>query len=198
MGLTSSSNSSRGSRKVVLGSIATLGVLVIGLLAWRARADRTPGPDASPDAVRRFVASDRFNDLPPEEKDKYLKDMSKLVEPGEEQQKAMRNMARAHQQKMLDDYFALPEGRPRQDHLDRQIDQQETIRKMIDAPSTQPGERIMVRRGGPGAQKEMAEGIPAEYQAKMAQYMKDLKDRRAARGLSNDGHAGAFMITIGK
>jgi hypothetical protein len=45
----------------------------------------------------------------------------------------------------------------------------------------------------------MTETIPAEYQGKMAQFMKDMKDRRAARGLPTDGPgAGAIMITIGK
>jgi hypothetical protein len=108
----------------------------------------------------------------------------------------------ARRQKMLDDYFALPDAKARQKYLDEQIDRQEEVRKLLENPSTQPGDgRVMIRKGGPGAaaQKEMTETIPAEYQGKMAQFMKDMKDRRAARGLPTDGPgAGAIMITIGK
>src|SRR5688572_16342803 len=154
------------SRGIMFTSIAAVVVLLIGLVTWRAMANRTPSPDDSPDEVRRFVASDKFKDLSTEEKDKYAQQMRKLLEPGEEQQRAMMNLAMARRQKMLDDYFALPEGKPREKFLDEQINQQEELRKLIDNPSTQPGDgRIMVRKGGPGAagQKEMTESIPAEY-----------------------------------
>jgi hypothetical protein len=186
----------------MLSSIALIVAVVIGIIAWRAMANRTPPPDGSPEDLRKFVASDKFKDLPTEEKQKYADQMQKILEPDAEQQKAMMNLAMARRQKMLDDYFALPEGKARMKFLDEQIDKQEEIRKMLENPSTQPGEgRFMIRKGGPGAamQKEMTETIPAEYQGKMAQYMKDLKDRRAARGLPTDGPGGGGMIiTIGK
>ena len=170
-------------------------------LPMSALANRTPSPDGSPEDLRKFVASDQFKDLPSAEKQKYADQMQKILEPDAEQQKAMMNLAMARRQKMLDDYFALPEGKAREKFLDEQIDEQEKIRKMLENPSTQPGEgRIMIRKGGPGAamQKEMTETIPAEYQGKMAQYMKDLKDRRAARGLPTDGPGGGgMMIRIG-
>ena len=190
------------SRTLMVGSIGLIVALVIGIIAWRAMANRTPSPDASPEDVRKFVASDKFKDLPAEEKQKYADQMQKIFEPDAEQQKAMMNLAMARRQKMLDDYFALPEGKARAKFLDEQIDRQEEIRKLIENPTTQPdGARVMIRKGGPGAaaQKEMTETIPAEYQGKMAQYMKDLKDRRAARGLPTDGPGGGGMIiTIGK
>jgi len=185
------------SRKVMIGSVAALVVLVVGVIAWRAWAGRTPGPDAPPEQVQKFVASDDFNKLSSDEKQKY---MDKLFQPGGERERAMRNMAMAHRQKMLDDYFALPEGKQRQAYLDKQIDQQEEIRKMMENPTTQPGQRMMIRRGGAdaAAQKEMTETLPAEYQAKAAQFAKDIKDRRAARGLPTDGPGGGgFMIKIG-
>jgi hypothetical protein len=195
-------NGNKRSRTVVVTSITAAFVLLIGLVAWRAMANRTPAPDDSPDAVRKFVASDKFNALPAAEKDKYAQQMRKLLEPGEEQQKAMMNLAMARRQKMLDDYFALSDAKARQKYLDEQIDRQEEMRKLLENPSTQPGDgKVMIRRGGPGAagQKEMTETIPAEYQGKMAQYMKDMKDRRAARGLPSDGPGGGGMIiTIGK
>ena len=195
-------NGKRRSRTVLVTSITAVAVLLVGVIAWRAMANRTPAPDDSPDAVRKFVASDKFNELPTAEKDKYAQQMRRVLEPGEEQQKAMMNLAMARRQKMLDDYFALGDAKARQKYLDEQIDRQEEMRKLLENPSTQPGEgKVMVRRGGPGAaaQKEMTETIPAEYQGKMAQYMKDMKDRRAARGLPTDGPGGgAMIITINK
>jgi hypothetical protein len=186
-------------RRLMMMSIASLIFLVIGIITWRALANRAPGPDASAQDVRQFVASDEFRDLPREEKEKYAKNMDKLFEPNDEQQRAIRNMAELHRQKMLDDYFALPEGKARHDYLDKQIDEMEKLRKMMENPSTQPGEgKFVIKRGGPSAaaQKEMTETVPAEYQAKMAQYVKDMKDRRAARGLPTDGPTGV-MIRIG-
>ena len=195
-------NGKRRSRTVLVTSITALVVLLVGVIAWRAMANRTPAPDGSPDAVRKFVASDKFNELPTAEKDKYAQQMRRVLEPGEEQQKALLNLAMARRQKMLDDYFALSDAKARQKYLDEQIDRQEEMRKLLENPSTQPGDgKVMIRRGGPGAagQKEMTETIPAEYQGKMAQYMKDMKDRRAARGLPTDGPGGgAMMITINK
>ena len=194
------SNGNPRSRTFVVSSIALIVALVIGIIAWRAMANRTPPPDGSPESVRKFVASDKFKDLPSAEKQKYADQMQKIFEPDAEQQKAMMNLAMARRQKMLDDYFALPEGKERTKYLDEQIDQQEQIRKMLENPTTQPGGPIMIRKGGPGAsmQKEMTETIPAEYQGKMAQYVKDLKDRRAARGLPTDGPGGGgMMIRIG-
>jgi hypothetical protein len=42
-------------------------------------------------------------------------------------------------------------------------------------------------------QKEMAENMPADLQARLAQYVKDMKDRRAERGLP-DGPAGVMIM----
>ena len=192
-------SNSASNRKRMITAAAALLVLVVGIIAWRAMANRVPSPDASAQDVRQFVASDKFRELPRDEKEKYAQNMEKLFEPNDEQQKAIRNIAELHRQKMLDDYFALAEGKARQDYLDKQIDQMEKLRKMIENPATQPGDgKVIIKRGGPtaSAQKEMAETVPAEYQAKMAQYVKDLKDRRAARGLPTDGPTG-MMIRIG-
>ena len=195
------SNGNPRSRTFVVSLIALIVALVIGIIAWRAMANRTPPPDGSPESVRKFVASDKFKDLPSDQKQKYADQMQKIFEPDAEQQKAMMNLAMARRQKMLDDYFALPEGKERTKYLDEQIDQQEQIRKMLENPTTQPdGMKVMIRKGGAGAsaQKEMTETIPAEYQGKMAQYAKDMKDRRAARGLPTEGPGGGgIMIRVG-
>jgi hypothetical protein len=187
------------SRRKLIGSSAAVLLVVVGLIAWRAWATRTPSPGDSPDKVRQFVASEDFKALPTAEKMQWVEAAEKGMQPDSDQQKMFRNLAQARMQKMLDDYFALPEGEARKDMLDKQIDEQEEIRKMIDSPSTQPG-RIVVKRGGANAaaQKEMAETIPAEYQAKMAQYVKDMKDRRAERGLPTEGVPIGVMFKVQK
>lgn len=193
------SRSNRGSRRAAYGAIAVV-LLVVAVIAWRSLANRTPGLDAPPDKVQQFVASDQFKNLPKPEKAQWVEAAEKSLTDGGVQEKMFHNLAQAKMQTNLDAYFGLPEGKARQDYLDKQIDEQEKIRKMIDdGPSTQPG-RIVIRKGGAtaSAQKDMAEGIPAEYQAKMAQYVKDIKARRAARGLPTEGVPMGFMYRITK
>lgn len=191
-------NSSRSRRPIIAGFAAVL-VLVIGIIAWRASAGRAPSPDAPVDQVRQFVASDDFKKLPTEEKKKYADAVEKGFGIDPQQEKMFRNLAQTRMQERLDEYFALPEGTARRDFLDKQIDQQEEMRKMIEGDGKQKdGGPVIIKRGGQtaGAQKELAETVPAEYQTKLAQYTKDLKDRRAARGLPTDGPGGGIMIRV--
>lgn len=194
------SNGTDTSRRRVIGSVtAAVLLVVVGIIGWRAWANRTPSPDASPDQVRQFVASDKFTQLPAEQKAQWVQAAEKSLHADPEQQKMFRNLGQARMQMDLDEYFALPEGKARKDYLDKKIDQQEEIRKMIESPSTQPG-RVVIKRGGAtaAAQKELAETVPAEYQAKMAQYVKDVKDRRAERGLPTEGVPIGFFIRTNK
>lgn len=97
-------------------------------------------------------------------------------------------------------YFALPAGPQRLKYLDDMIDQQEKVRKelgitnnpdgtpqikMTGAPTTGPSDgsgpkkTIVMRSGSAGAQDSM----PPELRAQLAEYLKAINDRRAARGL---------------
>jgi hypothetical protein len=180
----------------------------VGLLGWKAWAGRTPKLDASGEKIRTFVASDKFKELPPDAQKQYADAMFKngpiLLKDGQptpETQAAMHNAAATHRQAMLDEYFQLPEGKDRKDYLDKQINQQEMIKKLMEnPPATQPGDapRVMIRKaGGSGAaaQKAMAESVPPDQQAKMAQFVHDLQARRAERGLP-PGPNGIMMIRI--
>jgi hypothetical protein len=99
--------------------------------------------------------------------------------------------AALHRTEMLDGYFKLKPGKERRDYLDKMIDQQEEVRKMIGdptnpttkpaGPGTQPAQRIMIR--GKGDPKMATEGMPPGDRARMAEMMGDLAARRAERGL---------------
>jgi hypothetical protein len=180
-------------------------VLVAGSLSgWRVWANRVPKTTASRSDLQRFVASDKFKQLPTSQQSEYADAMlaKGLVLrgdglPDEQALAAMRNAAAAHHKEMLDEYLKL-KGKARLDFLDKQIDVQERIRKMMeDRPTTQPGKgdngpHVVIRKGGPGAagQKQMMESVPADQQAAMAQFMKDLADRRKERGLPAMGGPG--------
>lgn len=114
------------------------------------------------------------------------------------------NLANPHEHmaKLVGDYFKLPAGAQRLKYLDDAIDQQEKVRKEMGVstgpdgvpqlkagtpttPSTQPGaapvrSTIIMRSGGGAAQDSMS----PELRAQMAEYMKAMNDRRAARGLA--------------
>ena len=187
--------------------IIALVVIAVGLISWKAWASRTPKLDASGEKIRTFVASDQFKELPPKEQKQYadaMFDKGRIIlkngEPSPETESAMKNAASAHRQAMLDEYFQLSEGKARKDYLDKQIDQQEMVKKLMEnPPATQPGEppRLVIKRGGAGAagQKAMAESVPPDQQAKMAQFVHDLQARRAERGLP-PGPNGVMMIRL--
>jgi hypothetical protein len=114
----------------------------------------------------------------------------------------------------IDGYFALPEGKQRQDYLDKVIDEMQSKRKEIQAhaasrpalrqalesarPGTvtttqpAPGQQIRIVRGGPG----MLEGIPADRRAQLAEFMSAMSKRRAERGLPAMGPGGGPGLVI--
>jgi hypothetical protein len=176
---------------VIIGGAAA--VVVVGLIGWRVWANRAPSLDASRKQLETFVASDKFDKLPAGEKKEYTDALASkplvLVNGKEidgDQLEALRKQAEQHRKDMLDEYFKL-QGQARLAYLDKMIDQQESVKKMMDAPpSTQPGQmKVTMKMGGSGAagQKRMMETIPPDAQAQMAQFVKDINDRRAQRGL---------------
>jgi hypothetical protein len=197
----------QNSRGIKIGISVAVVLLVGGLTTWKVLASRQPKLDASVDKLRSFVASDKFKELPADQQKQYADAMfnkGPIVvhngNPSDESEKAILNAAMAHKQAMLDAYFALSEGKARKDYLDKQIDQQEQIKKLMEnPPATQPGDgqRVMIKRSFGGssaaAQKSMAETVPPDQQAKMAQYMHDMQARRAERGLPA-GPGGFMMI----
>jgi hypothetical protein len=176
---------------IVIGAAAA--VIVVGLVGWRVWASRAPSLDASRKQLETFVASDKFDKLPASEKKEYTDALASkplvLVNGKEiegDQLESLKKQAEARRAEMLGDYFKL-QGQARLDYLDQMIDQQQAVQKMMNKPpTTQPGQmKVQVKMGGAGAasQKRMMETTPPELQAQMAQFIKDINDRRAARGL---------------
>ena len=109
-------------------------------------------------------------------------------------------MANGHIEQQMDEYFALPTGKARKDYLDKKIDQLDEVRKMMGdpenphptAPTTQPGEKrrfVFKSKDGPAGAKAMHEMLPAEVQARLAEYQRDMAARRAERELPPDNGA---------
>jgi hypothetical protein len=189
--MNASNDSSRSRSRTIAGFAAALCLVIVGVVAWRTMAGKKS--DLTPQQkVDQFVAQVKSGDKP----EWVAKDGSP------QQQEAVRDLMNSHLVVQLDKYFAIPEGKARKDYLDEQIKEQEAIRKMIesDGPTTKPGQVVIKRRAGGDAasQKMLAETLPAEYQAKMAQYVKDMKDRRAERGLPTEGVPMAVFMKVTK
>jgi hypothetical protein len=183
-------------RKWITAGVVALVVVASLVIAWRVRASRAPALDASRDKLVKFVASDKFQGLPKNEQKQYADAMmSKPMvitekEIGQDQLDAMKAAAQAHRQQMMDDYFKLTDAAAKKAYLDKMIDDQEKVRKMMEEQD-KPGAnnegkmRVMIKSGGSGAaaQKSANENTPPALQAQTAQFVKDLNDRRAERGL---------------
>jgi hypothetical protein len=179
------------SRRRVVAAVAAV-VLAIALGTWFLLARRSGASDNGPLVVRATRSADGKTEeikLPPVETDKLIQ------------------RAHAHIQQQLDEYFSLAAGKARKDYLDQKIDQFEEVRKMIgdpdkpQPPATQPGEtrRIVMRSaGGAAGQKAMHETLPAEVQARLAEYQRDMAARRAERGLPADTGGTFVRINVSK
>jgi hypothetical protein len=126
---------------------------------------------------------------------------------------AIAQSIRAKLNEQLDGYFALPEGKPRKDYLDKIIDDQEQIRKTmgpIEAraaePTTNPSgtsivskttttpdgkgqaQQIIIRKKGDASQ------LPPELRARVAEFAAALAQRRAERGLPPGQGTGVMIV----
>jgi len=185
----------RGNRRVIGAAVGAVVLVAASLVAWRVWANRAPRLDASRGDLAKYVASDKFDKLPRTEQKQYTDAMLKqpLVITGdkipEEQLAAARRLGDQARQDMIDGYYKLTDAAARKAYLDNLIDQQEEARKMMeDAQKAKPGDgkmRVLVKGGGgAAAQKQNAETTPPAMQAQLAQFMKDVNDRRAERGMS--------------
>jgi hypothetical protein len=183
-------------RNVVIGAAAVLLIAGAAGAWWYSR--RVPAKDASAADVQKFVESDQFANMSADERAKFMQGRAPVVvlkngELTDNAQKALAATAANAQKAMLDEYFALSEA-DRKKYLDKQIQEQEKMKQMIDGAKDQPpangqpGQRIVVR-GGPNAagMKRMTETLPSEDQARMAQYVADMKKRREELGLPPGG-----------
>jgi hypothetical protein len=177
-------------RRKVFAVVAVV-VLAIGVGTWFLFARRSGASNGGPLVVTATRSADGKTEefkLPPVETDKLIE------------------RAHAHIQAQLDEYFSLAAGKARKDYLDQKIDQFEEVKKMIApdgkvGPATQPGEtRKIIMRSASGAagQKAMHETLPAEVQARLAEFQRDMAARRAERGLPADGGGAFVRINVSK
>ena len=124
----------------------------------------------------------------------------------QQRDKAMEQQAHDMMSKQIDGYFALPEGQERKAYLDKLIDQQEQVRKMVGpveaisdtkSPGTQPSSgsggspnKIVIRKKSGGG-----DSLPPELRAKVAEFAAAMAKRRAERGLP-EGPAGMGGMVV--
>ncbi|MGH7178562.1 MAG: hypothetical protein ACREJC_14390 [Tepidisphaeraceae bacterium] len=190
--MSSQSSLTSPQRNVILGAAVLLAVIV-GLTVW-AWARRAPDP-------AKFIGTDSFAQLSAEQKKPFIDQFEaggirNLIENDKlsesEKENSLLALAQAHQARMLDEYFSLDSSR-RKAVLDRQIDQHESFRKLVQDPATQPSKPgRFVRKFGPGHERDMMEKTPPDLRARMAEFARDMSARRAERGLP--GGFGDTMI----
>lgn len=200
------------------GGTAAAALAAAILFAW----SRVPPDPASapPEEVARYLASERFAQLPLEQKQVYLETlrqnasgdpsramraMDSLTET--ERERLHENMGAVFQARMrqeIDRYFELPPEQ-RVAYLDEWIDRHEAFRRQWssrregepNAPSSRPafsgrwhGPR---RHGGPGNiehLKHMIKHTSGKDQARFLEFMDALRKRREERGLPPPGPPG--------
>jgi hypothetical protein len=178
--------SNPGAVIATLSAVLLAGAIAVGWWVSRGGPTMVARPESSTQE-RKLAASNGVPEI------RLLPDGR--LDPDTEKQ--IREMAHARTAAMLEEYFALPEGEARKDYLDKKIDEQESMRKMVEGftttqPSTQPADgsprRIMLHGGqSPQALKDFSETVPAEVQARLAEYIRDMNARRAERGLPPGG-----------
>lgn len=211
-------------RMLLLGGVAAFCAAAAAGTIWILRPrEKAPPPPAAvqtdPLAVVRFVASDVFAKLPEAEKLAYAGRLEEAIPTLLEayrdgridddlRRSAMRNIGPVIMRKRLDEYFALPPGPQRTAYMDRQIDQMEQQRALVEAARAARAARNSPAEGGgqqqqqdqprgparwmasAAAMKERLESIPPDQQARMAEFINDMRKRREERGLPPFGPFG--------
>ena len=176
-------SSTRRRRGVVAACIAF--ALLAGLGVKLRLDHRVPSPDADAGRVSRYMASAAFAALPDAQKAPYLDAFQRASDRGEltteQQHGVMSNLSRRNGKNPIQQYFSLPPGKEREKFLDDVIDRVLKEDKLHRPPDKKGGKEIRIDRG------RLADATPPEDRAGMDQFLQDLHDRRAARGLPDDG-----------
>ena len=145
---------------------------------------RTPSPDADAARLSRYVASPQFAALPDAQKAPYLEAIGRASARGEltpdQQRGVIGNVMKRNGKSPVQEYFDLPPGKEREKFLDKVIDQQTKMPQQA-RPAPPDGKGIKI------VGKGLIDSIPPEDRAQMDQFLQDLHDRRAARGVPDDG-----------
>lgn len=207
-----SSSKKSGSKNKWIATGAALTVLACGVVAF-AVWPRTVATPKTATEVMKLAATDKWSRLTPEQLEEIFKAgdnmswaerMQAFANSGlsdEERRRAMENLGSAMMTRQARNYVKLsPEDRKKE--LDKQIDQQEAMRRGMGAmagmfrPTTRPGGTGGPPGGGrgnwnnPSVQKSRLESMPPSDRAAMAQMIGDMAQRRAERGLPGWGGPG--------
>lgn len=176
----------RKRRWVVTASVAV--ALMAGLGVWGWLGHRAPPPNADVGSLSRYMASPAFADLPERQKASYLDAYQRAKARGEltpEQINGVSsNVEMGGEKDPLDSYLSLPRGKEREKFLDDVIDRVLKSDKEAKRRPLPPG-----TAGPPEARGDarQADAGPPEGRARLSQFLQDLHDRRAARGVPDDG-----------
>jgi CHASE3 domain sensor protein len=155
-------------------AVATLTILVVvSILVGRARSRQ------------QFLASIQDDPL------KVLEATSQGRLSGEDGYQAMMLALRNQIDRRLDEYFSLPAGAPREQYLDRLIEQMQSRRREVQTraatrPAIAQAVRELEQRAGPDRARRMQammEQLPPQRRAQMAEMAAAVMKRRLARGL---------------
>lgn len=161
-------------------------------LAYTVWPSSPPDPaQTSPDEIASYVASNKFGKLDDKQKQEYLAKVGpRLFQASgdltdQQRQKIRENVGslfRRGMEERIDEYFELsPEERPA--HLDRMIDGMEAMRQA--RPDRTRPDRGQRPGFTPDRMKNMIENTPPKSRAKFVEFMKQMRERRRQRGLSD-------------
>jgi hypothetical protein len=170
---------------IVAGCVAAVMLGGVGIKVALDR--RVPPPDADPARVARYMASPEFAALPDAQKRPYLQafqrpGVERAMTP-EQHNQVVANVVARSGNSPIHDYFSLPPGKERERFLDRVIDNQMKIQS--GSPRVSPGSTPPdgAKLAGPA----VGDSMPPVQRAQMDQFMQELHDRRAARGVPDNG-----------
>ena len=146
---------------------------------------RTPSPDADPERLARYMASPAFAALPDARKAPYMEAFQRASDRNELTPEQQRDVIGNRGGKdPIRQYFSLPPGMERVRFLDDVIDRVLKSEKEANRPQppAKEGEKPIRIDGG-----RLADAIPPEDRARMSQFLRELHERRVARGVSDDG-----------
>ena len=176
---------SRTRRRLGFVAACTAVALVAGVGVKFWHDQRVPPPDADPERVSRYMASPAFAALSDAEQAPYLAAFQGAIDRGAltpEQQRDV--ISNPNGEDPIERYFTLPPGRERVKFLDDVIDRVLKSEKEASLPRPQDNEGAREIRFDGGV---LADTVPPEDRARRGPFLQDLHDRRAARGVPDDG-----------
>ena len=180
---TAARPNSRTRRRLTITACIAVALLAgLGVKLWLDH--QVPQPDANAGRLARYMAGPAFAALPDTQKAPYLAAFRRASDRGdltpEQQRDVINNPTRKNP---IQQYFSLS-PKERETFLDDIIDRVRKADKLHPRP-TKPDKEAEAPT--PIDRGRLADAIPPQERAQMAQFLQDLHDRRTARGVPDDG-----------